>query len=95
MLRAFQNIVIKLFFITFFEIQTLKVPLALARCSTYNLLNVIRNYVLDNISRSRPLKISPYFHFALKIHFCIKMKIRGTISIDFDLDKCYPGHNPE
>ena len=35
------------------------------------------------------------FIFALKIHFYIKMKIKSTTSNGFDLDKCYPGHNPE
>jgi len=48
----------------------------------------------------RPLKVVPIiyiiyiiFIFTLKIHFSIKIKIKGTTSNDFDLDKCYPGHN--
>jgi len=45
-----------------------------------------------------PLEIIPFiFIFALKIKFSneffVKMIIRDTTSIDFDLDKCYPGHD--
>jgi len=39
--------------------------------------------------------ISFIFIFILKIHFYVKIKIRGIYSHNLDLDKYYPGHDPE
>ena len=35
------------------------------------------------------------FIFTLKIYFYIKMKRRDTTTNCLNLDKCYPGHDPE
>jgi len=61
---------------------------------------LFRIHILD-LSKSRPLAIIPLIFILLKItiilkiYFYVKMKIRGTIFNDPNLDKCYPNHNLE
>ena len=77
---------------------TAQSALALPKVSDRRLyfLNIVQDHDLEHLSRSRSLQIvALIFIFALKNPFYVKMKVRGTTSNNFKLDKYYSEHNPK
>jgi len=60
-------------------------------------LNVVQDHDIDNIYQDQDhcRLFLLFLFFSLKIHFYIKIKVRGTTSNDFELDKYYSEHDPE